>query len=689
MRRLVAPSFVLLALFAIAFAWSASPVRPVLAGALFALGPGYVTLRLLRRESSSLAFELGMALALSPFVVGLLATALLFAGLDIRMAALVLAVATGGGAAYVAWRDRVEPTTDAGDEFRARTGLAAWLIALTLATACIWPAVVSNRVRASVHGMLHASILMSAVEHGVPPENPFFADRPLRYYWMFHVGAAATGALGDVDPTIAFAIGNGAALLAFALLLARLGADAFRSKRAAALSVVFGFLGLNPLGGFEFLTKQPGHEPIAELTDLARGRDPILYIQALAVDDEDRITATFTKFMNVSSFPQALALLVASWILVVALSRKARASTFALLATCVAGGLALSPITGASAGLASGIAAGLVFLRRARDATLRRRPLLIAGALVLGLAVALPLILLSAGNSENAIGVGPTATKVVRTLLNLGPLALLALPALLWLRRALTPAPEDRDALAQLWLNALLLMGLGVVLHFAVNSEYKLIRMASPLLGVLAAGAVALLFMRLRRIAFASVVVLLVAPFVPTNAIAWNAYRWHARADLPFTGVDGRIVLDPGAHPIATAYEWLRTKTPPDAIVLAHPLNVDHAHPDRNRAHFAGMLHGDEIPVLAHRPVFADNVYYMTDYEPDLPARHQLIGNLYAGRALSQSDIELLSELRRPVYFLVRAEDPDPGRAVFAAKASRGFKQVYADAWATIFEFRP
>lgn len=689
MRRLVAPGFVVLAILAIAFAWSDSPVRPVLAGALFALGPGFVTLRLLRREPSSLAFELGLALALSPFVLGLLATGLLFAGLDIRTAALVLAAAIGGGAGFVAWRDRRIAALDDASEFRAPTGIAAWIAALALTAICIWPAVTSNRVRASVHGMLHASILYSAIEHGVPPENPFFAGEPLRYYWMFHVGTAATGALGDVDPTVAFAIGNAAALLAFTLLLARLGADAFRSRRAAALAVLFGFLALNPLGGFRFLERADGHRPAASLSELARGRDPILYIQALSIDDEDRITATFTKFMNVSSFPQALALLAASWILIVALARRPSASTAALLATSVAGGLALSPITGASAGLASGVAAALLFVRRARDPSLRTRPLLIAGALLAGLALALPLVLLSAGNSENTIGVDPTAEKVTRTLLTLGPILALALPALFWLRRGTSPESGDRDAHAQLWANAILLMALGIVLHFAVRSEYKLVRMASPLLGVLAAGAVVLVGARLRIVAFSILAALLIAPFVPTNAIAWNAYRWHARAELPFTSVDGRIVLDVGAHPIADAYEWLRTKTPENAIVLAHPMNVDHAHPERGRAHFAGMLHGDEIPVLAHRPVFADNSYYMTDYEPDLPARHQLIGNLYRGKAPSQADIELLSELRRPVYFLVRAEDLDANRAAFAAKASRAFKQVYADSWSTIFEFRP
>lgn len=689
MRRLVAPSFVLLALLAIAFAGSESTARVVVAGSLFALGPGYVVLRLLRREPSSLALELGLALALSPFVLGLLATGLLFAGLDIHAAALVLAAAVGCGAGYVAWRERATPAADAGDEFSARTGLAAWVFALALTAACVWPAFASNRVRASVHGMLHASILVSAIEHGVPPENPFFADRPLRYYWMFHVGSAATGALCGVDPTVAFSIGNGSALLAFLLLLARLGADAFRSRRAAALAVLFGFLGLNPIGGYRFLAHADGHEPAAALSDLARGRDPILYIQALAVDAEDRITATFTKFMNVSSFPQALALLVASWILIVALARKPRASTFALLAACVAGGLALSPITGASAGLASGIAAAIVLMRRFRDRELRVRPLSIAGALLVGLAGALPLVLLSAGNSENAIGLLPSADKVTRTLLNLAPLVLLALPTLLLLRRSTSRTEGDRDAIAHLIQNAVLLMVLGVVLHFAVNSEYKLVRMAAPLLGVLAAGGVTLALGRLNAVAFALAAAVLIAPFVPTNAIAWNAYRWHARADLPFTSVDGRIVLDAGAHPIATAYEWLRTQTPQDAVVLAHPMNVDPAHPDRGRVHFAGMLHGDEVPVLAHRPVYSDNVYYMTDYEPDLQLRHQLIGNLYSGRVPNQADVELLSELRRPVFFLVRAEDPDANRAVFAAKASRAFKQVYADSWATIFEFRP
>jgi uncharacterized membrane protein len=51
----------------------------------------------------------------------------------------------------------------------------------------------SPRTLISFHGLLHAAIAGQFTEQmptSFPPENPFFAGRPLCYYWFYHCLAA-------------------------------------------------------------------------------------------------------------------------------------------------------------------------------------------------------------------------------------------------------------------------------------------------------------------------------------------------------------------------------------------------------------------------------------------------------------------------------------------------------------------
>ncbi|MFG0316085.1 MAG: hypothetical protein ACF8XB_02335, partial [Planctomycetota bacterium JB042] len=542
-------------------------------------------------------------------------------------------------------------------------GAAVVVLALLLTIGTLWPVTQSNRVRASIHGMLHSSILYSIVDRGVPPENPFFAGEPLRYYWTFHAGAAATAELADRDPTVVFAAGNAAALLAFLLLLGRLGADLFGTRLAGALAVPLGFLSLNPLGALLLRTRTP----LKTLDEIAAGEDPVNWLTAISLGDE-RLTATFTKFMNVSSFPQSFALLVAVWLLARRLVDRPTVPLAALLALVVGACIALSPITGAVGGLALGAAGATLLLRRAD----RPGATWACGALLAGLVVAAPLVAIGSGNAGDTSAEPPHrleddgtryAEKAEDVAFTLGPILLLALPGL-WIARR-------RGAGARLLVGSLpVLLACALTLAFPVKSEYKMVRMAAPLLGVFAAGGVAALARR-GTLPLGLGVAASLALVVPTHALAWNVYRRHAEATLPMSADGTRIVVDPAAYPLAGMYEWIRTNTPADAVIVANPWRR------MLGKHFAGPHHGEEIPVLARRPVFTDTLYYMTDYEPDQPARNGLLQRLYGGARLTPDDERALAMLRRPIYLLLRSGDPGFTKAALGVAQDRRWERVH------------
>lgn len=671
-------------------------IRPLLAVITFAVLPGAAVYRL---AAPRRAIDPALAIALSPFLLGALMTAVLFAGVSAEVAARVCLLLCAAAFAYDAWRtldaesemrkgaagsgpdpatprDELEPANDptavrptavrdrAADDAPkdepgrtpGRRGEIALALAMTALT--LLPLARSERVRASVHGFLHASILYAITDRGVPPENPFFAGETIRYYWTWHAGEAAVCHVGGIDPTVAFAASNAFALLAMLLFLGRLGRHLSSHPGSGPLGMILGFLGMNPLGAWFFSANAAARPEFQGLDKLADGVNPIMYLVALAAGPDERISATLTKFLNVSSFPHSLALLVAAWLLLAQTAARPSYVQATLAALATAGCIALSPITGLTGGLALGAAALLALLLSRLCAACRAGTsgaLFTAGALAGGLVLAIPFVLLGgAGKGGETIGLEPTKDKLMALGLALGPILVLALPAL-W--RAVLRGPSGRRILA---LSTVPLMLMAVVIWFPVASEYKLVRMAAPLLGAFAAATIADALRNKRPAVRIAIAALCCAPFVPTNAIAWRAYQAHSHAALPFHAEGIDLVPDDGAWSLTETYQWLRRSTPEDAVLLTDPALSSRA--------FAGPMHGEEAPALAHRAVFSDHLYYMTDYEPSFPARVQLLKRLFAGIRLRDEDVLALRELGRPIYAVLRAS----GNAVAALECLAG-----------------
>lgn len=653
---------------------SGSALAVALSIAAVSFCPGRLVTRAVAPSlGGSLAFA--VSLAISPVIAGVAVTILMLVGAPCGAAAFVALAACAIGLGFLALR----PETTADPEPDSpRLGAPAVALAL-LATALVaYPLATSNRVRTSIHGMLHSAILFEALEGGVPPSNPFFAGQPLRYYWTWHLAVAAPVELAGADPTVVFAAGNVAACLAFALLLGHLARFAARriygadGPRVAAFGVALGLTSLNPLGAF-FFAKQAEElgTKFSPLARLAAGDDVIRYIQALALGKDDRITATLTKFFNVSSFPIALALLAAGWLFAARTFERPDRGNVVLLLLAIAGGIALSPLTGLTGGLAIGIGAVVALLVSLRDATSRRNALLLCGALLLAVVAAIPFVLFSGGDDSGSVRLGPSLDKAKEHLLALGPAIALASFPLLRAARA-------SRACLLLALSALVLLPLGVLLKFPVNSEYKLVREAAPLLGVFV--AVALDRWCARRSVPASALAIAAAlAFVPTNAIAWNAYRHSARAELPFRFEGGSFVLDAKTHPIEEIHAWIRAHTEPDAVLLDDP---------ETARHFAGPFHGAEAPALAQRAVFCDRPSYMNDYEPDLAARRATQEAIYSGRKLAPEDVARLDAFGARLYAIVRADSPRFDASLRGVTLSLRFEKVFDCAAGKVYRWR-
>ncbi len=656
-----------------------APVRAAIALAAMAIAPGVALLALIRpmrAEPTASRVDpvvlAALVLGLAPFVAAFAMTVFFFIGMPLQVGARTLAILTLAALGFAAFRPRATTPAPVAEEdvVGAPRPWLATAIGLALVVITLWPMFESKRVRASIHGFLHSSLMYSVIDHGVPPENPFFADHPVRYYWSWHAGTAASCALGDVTPITAFAATNVAALLAFLLLLGALARDLLPRAGVAPLGVLLGYLGLNPFGAVAYAISERklGYD------DVAKGEDPLAVLQylKLPMDGGDtRVSATLTKFLNVSSFPAAFALTIGAWWLVPRIAAAPSVPSFLLGVVVMGGAIALSPITGLTAGASLGAAAVLLALLARKDPAERKRAVTVAAMLVVALVIGMPFALIGGGDSEGNVNAAPTAVKAVRLVENLGPMLLIALPAL-WLH-------WRRGSLGTRILAGSIpvLLALAWAVGFAVESEYKLVRIAAPLLGVFAAESLARLWQKRRALGIAAAA-LVVLGCIPTNAIAWWAYVRHAEARLPYHG-DGMIeVLDEDVLPIGEMYRWIRDNTPDDAVIVADVF--------RNPHNFAGPQHGDEVPPLTHRPVFTDQIYYMNDYEPDVGPRTQLVKRMFAGEPLQQQDKVLLERLKRPVFVLIHKRKPaETTKIVEAIERSGLFKSVHKAGGAILY----
>ena len=183
-----------------------------------------------------------IALALGPVVT----VVLLAAGFSLAAppSSCVLPLALGLSVVSALSLRRIRPSEPAREEGGARTILPL-LAALAVVIALLPLANEWWRVRSDA--WFHAAFAIEVRDFGIPPQDPFFAGLPLRYFWMFHLYLAALARLAGSSPFPFFVLINVQALAALVLGLHLLSSRFRKDAASSRFAVLMATLGLNAL----------------------------------------------------------------------------------------------------------------------------------------------------------------------------------------------------------------------------------------------------------------------------------------------------------------------------------------------------------------------------------------------------------------------------------------------------------
>lgn len=520
------------------------------------------------------------------------------------------------------------------------------------------------RTLVSTHGLLHAAVIQQC-ERGIPPENPFFAGRPVCYYWFIHWLAAGYARLTGLNPLHAFEhliVASFVPLFAFAVWLGR----RLMNSAAAGLCIAWlALVGANPFGPLVYVYRcwSRGQSLLDNVPDAPFG--PYMY-------DSAQVGArlygpNLPFFIHITSRPIALVLLLGMACcclryFVTTVTRPgapaARGATAAptplvwltlLTALCAA----VNPLIGlaSAAAIGAGLIGASLWQRLAVRGGDRLRVLPPLVALGLGAALAIPTLLTilryTEGGARFALfsGVGFMYTRAVAV--SGGPMLI---AAMIGVRRF---APAHRPFVMTMLLAGCALLALSMALQLPVENNHNFFNAAMVFLAVPAAGlAVPLPRSSARapdrvQCVSPSRVLCIAACCVPAALLIVRSYTGRAPIDADFTA--GRITRTPEDSALARLYQWIADNTEPDAVIVTDP---------RRKIAVEGNM--QEFPAMTRRVLLVGNDGYMTDPYPDASLRRRIAARLLDGESLPADDAAALAALARPVYLVLQSDDDPP-----------------------------
>lgn len=598
------------------------------------------------------------------------------------------------------WKASSEPAAapqSAAVARNARAGVRAAVSvgAAALAAAAFWMFLIwaihreSPRTLVSFHGFIHAAIADRFIEPATPafpPENPFFAGRPVPYYWFFQfVAAQLTRYLGwNIFYSLEAVILAATGLLVFAAV--GLGRALFGSTPAGFFMSYLVMAGTNPLG-FLFA----GWQIVRHGTQVLRDDPNYLWAVVhplyglIRYNDIGGLYGPFLNFfLNMTSRPVALAFLLVQIYFLQSALRSKRVLPYLALGSASAITTALSPITGIAAGGTLVLALVVCWLwqrwrspSESRDDSCQEAARVAAMAIVAGMIVAAPTYYhLVLGPSENQVRFWlfslPGLQHLMTVALSISPLMVLAL---IGMRR--TP-PGHRSFVQVLISAAIVLLGASAAVVLPSWNQSNFFHAAAVMLAVPAAAASfahrtvahATKGFRSRRIPSALVVSL----FLPTGLLLTAAYL--RRPALPASFETVRLSRLPSDSALAHLYQWVQMNTDPASVFVLDP---------RRRVAMAGNI--AEFPAMTGRAIFTETLrHYMVQPYPDARKRFDIAVSLVSAEALSGAEQAYVSNLNRPIY-LVRY--PARKDQISEKLESMYGRPVFHEQDALVFEWSP
>jgi hypothetical protein len=517
----------------------------------------------------------------------------------------------------------------------------------------------SPRTLVSFHGFIHAAIaerFLDPATFAFPPENPFFAGRPVCYYWFFQFLAA------QLARALGWSVFHGMealimiAMVTLVVAAAHLGRRLFH-RTAAGLFIAFLVLaGTNPFGAVF-----AGIKVALQGTDRLRDDPNYLWgvvhpmYSLIRYNDVGGLYGPLLNFfLNITSRPLALAALL---VLVCALEwawRSHRPMAWLSVAGAAALTALMSSVLGIAAGgaLLVGIAANTLWERRARRATRTDLRSDLSNLTIAGVAVGAGILLaaptyyhLLLGPSDSHLQVWLLTRIGMQHLITLvTSVAFLVLLAVIGLRHS---APQCRAFLRILFAAGILLLAADATFQLPDSNQSNFFHAAVVLLSVPAAASI------LRRAGDAAEInwrrtAGIAAVFLPTVALLLSAYVHRPPLPLEFDGP--RLQRLPRDSNLALLYDWVSRETTPDAVFIIDP-----------RPPWVAMCGNiSEFPAMTGRFLFTEQrTHYMVQPYSDSERRVDMAVRLASGDPPRDADRAYLADLARPVFLLTyRADDP-------------------------------
>lgn len=502
-----------------------------------------------------------------------------------------------------------------------------------------WVHAHNPRALFSTHGLLHSAVVQQIRLDSLPPENPFYANEPVCYYWFFHAVGAIVANLTGTDPLHALESVIIASLLVLFVAATALGVRMYGSRVAGVFMGCLALIGGNPLGPIIWMIKRIIEGSGVFNPDPEAVFGSYIYRSQIG---QRLFGPNWPYFFNITSRPVALAGVL---VMLLALhryvgSRRVSDACLIILSTFLT--TAISPIVGGAAAVA--LAAAMVmepFFFRGKHttestATRVRRGLITAVLLGVGVILSIPtywsMLEHGQGGTKFVLFSYLGIKSLVAVLVGAGPI--LCMVVLVLHRRSADFAFQFVCCLAA----GMLFLG-AIAIELPVENSCNLYHAAVILLACPAAAlildATAKSNTRLRWPRM-----LLLFALLPTAILIANAYAGRAPLDAGFG--KGGLVRLPLDSDRSRLYQWLQTQSPKNAIIATDP---------RVRVALTGNV--SELPAFSGRVMFIGSSGYMTDPYPDAERRRRIAIDLVSAQPLNAEDSEFLQSLGRPVLIVL------------------------------------
>ena len=508
----------------------------------------------------------------------------------------------------------------------------------------------------------HTALTAELKKHETPPRDPYLASAPLHYYWTYFIMPAtlADGADASVQDALKVnAVGAGLLFVSAIFLAAWVWAPGRPGTVAAAVALTFlaaSAQGLAALAGLVQLDL-----PFAELRNVNVEAVTAWVFHGLRIDTLRR-GLWYTPQHSMAAAIGLIGLVIAT-----AAGLRARRAAIVCAGLAFGASVLFNPFVGM---VLFGLYAVTVGLEALRTRSFGSLPPHFIAALLVGAALAWSVVNGVLGGVGGVLRVGwfePARNAPLITIaVALGPILVPAAIALTWGRRYVRAHALPAAVGVGLSLGLMLFVNLSVDTHWVGFRGGHLVQLLAPAL--VAIGFIQIEGMWGRRAAIFAFVALLAAGLPTTIIDTYNAQDIRNEAMGP--GFHWTVRLTPE---MAEALQWIRTNTPPGAVVQAEPT-------------VRGRDTWSLIPTFAERRMAAGLPISLM-HVPEYDTRSEVVRDIYASHD-AQKAWEAAKSLGIDYLYADATERRAyPGVAKFDAHPEL-FAPVFNNGGATVYAVR-